>query len=30
VLRDVLRESEKILGDDVACHEIEFFSTGCE
>lgn len=25
VLRDVLRESEKILGDDVACHEIEFF-----
>ena len=25
VLRDVLRESEKILGDDVACHEIEMF-----
>jgi uncharacterized protein len=25
VLRDVLRESEKILGDDVASHEIEFF-----
>jgi uncharacterized protein len=23
VLRDVLRESEKILGDDVASHEIE-------
>lgn len=25
VLRDVLRESEKVLGDDVASHEIEFF-----
>ena len=25
VLRDVLRESEKILGDDVASHEIDFF-----
>jgi uncharacterized protein len=25
VLRDVLRESEKILGDDVAFHEIEIF-----
>ncbi len=25
VLRDVLRESEKILGDDVAHHEIDFF-----
>ena len=25
VLRDVLRESEKILGDDVARHDIEFF-----
>ena len=25
VLRDVLRESEKILGDDVASHEIEMF-----
>lgn len=25
VLRDVLRESEKILGDDVASHEIEIF-----
>jgi len=25
VLRDVLRESEKILGDDVAGHEIEMF-----
>ncbi len=25
VLRDVLRESEKILGDDVAAHEIEMF-----
>ena len=25
VLRDVLRESEKILGEDVAHHDIEFF-----
>ena len=25
VLRDVLRESEKILGDDVAHHDIDFF-----
>lgn len=25
VLRDVLRETEKILGDDVASHEIEIF-----
>ena len=25
VLRDVLRESEKVLGEDVAYHEIEFF-----
>jgi uncharacterized protein len=25
VLRDVLRESERILGDDVASHEIEMF-----
>lgn len=25
LLRDALRESEKILGDDVAHHEIEFF-----
>ena len=25
VLRDVLREAENILGDDVACHEIEIF-----
>ena len=25
VLRDALRESEKVLGDDVAGHEIEFF-----
>ena len=25
VLRDVLRESEKILGEDVAHHEIDFF-----
>jgi uncharacterized protein len=25
VFRDVLRESEKILGDDVAHHAIEFF-----
>ena len=25
VFRDVLRESEKILGDDVARHDIEFF-----
>jgi len=25
VFRDVLRESEKILGDDVARHEIDFF-----
>ena len=24
MLRDVLRESERILGDDVASHEIEF------
>ncbi len=25
VLRDVLRESEKVLGEDVAHHEIDFF-----
>jgi len=25
VFREVLRESEKILGDDVAHHEIDFF-----
>jgi uncharacterized protein len=25
VLRDVLRESERILGEDVAHHEIDFF-----
>jgi uncharacterized protein len=25
VLRDVLRESERVLGDDVASHEIEIF-----
>jgi uncharacterized protein len=25
VLREVLRESEKILGEDVAHHDIEFF-----
>ncbi|HUX11279.1 MAG TPA: DUF503 domain-containing protein [Terriglobia bacterium] len=25
VLREVLRESEKILGDDVAHHDIDFF-----
>ncbi|HKT10588.1 MAG TPA: DUF503 domain-containing protein [Terriglobia bacterium] len=25
VLRDVLRETEKILGDDVASHEIEIY-----
>jgi uncharacterized protein len=25
VFRDVLRESERILGDDVARHDIEFF-----
>jgi uncharacterized protein YlxP (DUF503 family) len=25
VLRDVLRESERILGEDVARHDIEFF-----